>query len=108
MGDVISLFRQMDVALSDAGAPETLKPGGEPPDNGGMEARVAALEAFAQDARDRLVRLEAKLEDVQKNMATTDGTKAAIAEAKNSIVMWIVGAVFLAQFLPALLKKFGL
>ena len=35
-------------------------------------------------------------------------TKADVAEAKNSIIMWCVSAVLLAQLLPAILKKFGL
>ncbi|MBO4119874.1 hypothetical protein EM868_09160 [Cupriavidus gilardii] len=29
-------------------------------------------------------------------------TKADIADAKSAIIMWVVGAVFLAQLLPAL------
>jgi hypothetical protein len=33
--------------------------------------------------------------------------KTAIAEAKPSIIIWIVSAIFLAQLLPALLKTFG-
>lgn len=93
---------------SGAGQGPTVGPPGGPPYDEQMEARVKALEDFARDARDRLVRLETKLEDVQRNMATTDGTKAAVSEAKNQIVMWVVGAVFAAQFLPAILKKFGL
>ena len=42
---------------------------GDPPDNGGMEARVTKLEDFAQDTRDRLARIEATMatrEDVLK------------------------------------------
>ena len=31
-------------------------------------------------------------------------TKAAIAEAKSSIILWVVSAVFIAQLLPALLQ----
>lgn len=37
---------------------------GEPPYDDGMEARVSKLEAFAQDARDRLARIETRLESV--------------------------------------------
>ena len=73
-----------------------------------MEARVAKLEDFAQDTRERLVRIESQLSHIDKDMSTKDGTKAAVAEAKNSIIMWLVGAILLAQLLPALLKKFGL
>lgn len=81
-------------------------------DNGGMEARVTRLEAAAQDTRERLARIETRLEHIDgkihSEMATKDSMKAAIADAKNSIIMWVVSAVLLAQMLPALLKKFGL
>lgn len=39
-----------------------LKTGGGPPHNGDMEARVLKLEDFAQDTRDRLARIETKLD----------------------------------------------
>lgn len=74
--------------------------GGGPPHNGDMEARVARLEEFAQEVRDRLARLETRAENF--------ATKHDVSEAKNSIIMWVVGAIFLAQLLPALLKKIGL
>ena len=35
-------------------------------------------------------------------------TKADVSEAKASIIMWVVSAMFIAQLLPAFLKKFGL
>jgi len=35
-------------------------------------------------------------------------TRADVTDAKNSIIMWVVSAILLAQLLPALLKKFGL
>ncbi|WP_312834774.1 hypothetical protein [Comamonas sp.] len=41
---------------------------GEPPHNGGMEARLTALEAFAQDAKDRLTRVETKLDHIEKEV----------------------------------------
>lgn len=86
--------------------------GNEPPYDGGMEARVTKLEAAAQDTRERLVRIETRLEHIDgkinTEMVTKDSMKAAIAEAKNSIIMWVVSAILLAQLLPSLLKKFGL
>jgi hypothetical protein len=36
--------------------------GPKPPDNDDMEARVAKLEEFAQDTRDRLARIETRLD----------------------------------------------
>jgi intein-encoded DNA endonuclease-like protein len=89
---------------STRGHGSTVDKGGEPPDNPGMEARVKRLEDFAQDARERLVRIEAKQDEFIKHFAT----KADVADAKNSIIMWVVSAILLAQLLPALLKKFGL
>lgn len=32
--------------------------------------------------------------------------KATAAEIKSSIIMWVVGAIFIAQLLPSLLKLF--
>ncbi|WP_199135244.1 hypothetical protein [Delftia sp. ASV31] len=69
-----------------------------------MEARIAKLESTTQDLRDRLVRIEAKQDEFIKHYAT----KADLTEAKNSIIMWVVSAILLAQVLPGILKKFGL
>lgn len=43
----------------------------EPPGDHPMEARVAALEKVIPEIRERLVRVETKLDSVEKNMATT-------------------------------------
>ena len=72
--------------------------------NGSMDARVTALEKSAQETREKLVRIEAKQDEFIKHYAT----KADLTEAKNSIIMWIVSAILLAQVLPAILKKLGL
>jgi hypothetical protein len=77
-------------------------PGGG--DDGGMESRIAKLEALAEQTRDRLVELDKDLAVMKSNYAT----KADVFDAKSAIIMWVVGAIFLAQLLPALLKKFGL
>lgn len=58
-------------------------PGGNPPYDGGMESRVSKLEDFAQDTRDRLTRIETKLETV--------ATKAELHDMKAEMVKWIVG-----------------
>lgn len=83
---------------------EGLGKSGGPPHNGDMEARVAKLESLAEKTSEKLTALEKDLAVVKSNYAT----KADIAEAKNSIIMWVVSAVLLAQLLPAILKKFGL
>lgn len=75
---------------------------GEPPDNGDMNTRVAKLEALAEKSDARLYAIEKDLAVMRAEM------KAAVAEAKNSIIMWVVSAILLAQVLPVLLKKLGL
>lgn len=81
-----------------------LRKGGEPPYHGGMEARVGKLEASADKVRDTLSRMETRLSVIESNYST----KADVSDAKNSIIMWVVSAILLAQLLPSILKKFGL
>jgi hypothetical protein len=78
--------------------------GGEPPEGSQMEARVAKLEVLAEKTVERLGALERDVAVIKSNYAT----KADVAEAKNSVIMWVVSAILLAQLLPALLKKFGI
>jgi hypothetical protein len=75
----------------------------EPPGGGQMEARIAKLETLADRAVERLGTLERGVAVIKSNYAT----RSDISEAKNSVVMWVVSAILLAQLLPALLKKFG-
>lgn len=69
-----------------------------------MEARIAKLEVIADKTMERLGALERDVAVIKSNYAT----KADISDAKNSIVMWVVSAILLAQLLPGLLKKFGI
>lgn len=92
-----------------------LHKGGEPPDNGDMEPRVAKLEALAEKTNDRLVAIERDVAIIKSNYATKEDIaalrgemKTAVAEAKNSIIMWVVSAILLAQLLPSILKKLGM
>ena len=87
--------------------------GGGGGDNGGMEARLAkieaALPALATKADlhpldQRLVKIEAHSESIVKHYAT----KSDVSDAKTSIIMWVVSAILLAQLLPAILKKFSM
>lgn len=68
--------------------------GGSPPYDGDMETRVTKLESIAE-------RSDARLHAIEKDLAVMRAEmKASIAEAKNSIIIWVVAAVFLAQLLP--------
>lgn len=69
--------------------------------NGEMEARVTKLEATVEKTDARLHAIEKDLAVIRAEM------KATVAEAKNSIIMWVVSAILLAQVLPGVLKKFG-
>jgi hypothetical protein len=61
------------------------------------------LEALADKIVERLGTLERDVAVIKSNYAT----RTDISDAKNSIVMWVVSAILLAQLLPALLKKSG-
>lgn len=56
-----------------------------------MEARVAKLEAD-------LTAIKIDVAVIKAN----GSTKSDVAEAKSSIIMWVVGAIFVAQLLPML------
>jgi len=58
---------------------------------------------MAERSTESLAAIERDVAIIKSNYAT----RADIAEAKNSIVMWVVSAVLLAQLLPARLKKVG-
>ncbi|WP_295377215.1 hypothetical protein [uncultured Pseudacidovorax sp.] len=67
--------------------------------------RVGRLEARAEKTVEclaamevRQARIEAKQDEFGKHFAT----KADLTDAKNSIIVWVVGAVFLAQLLPVI------
>lgn len=78
--------------------------GGEPPDNGDMDARVTKLEASLQQ-----LQLDAAV--IKSNYASKEDIaklEAKMNEGLNRVIMWVVGSIFLAQLLPAILKKFGL
>lgn len=59
-----------------------------------MEQRIAKLESIAEKTGERLHAIDKDLAVLRAEM------KTSIAEAKNSIIVWVVAAVFLAQLLP--------
>lgn len=94
------------------------RPGQPPVDGGagggdddGMEARVSKLEGLAEKTGERLMAIERDVAVIKVQMdafAKHYATKADLIEAKNSIIMWVVSAILLAQLLPTLLHKLGL
>lgn len=62
-----------------------------------LEERVSAVEKD-------LAAIKTDLAVIKSNYAT----QADVANAKNSIITWVVSAILLSQLLPALLKKFGM
>lgn len=76
-----------------------------PPDPPDMDltSRVAKLESLAEKADQRLAGIDVRLtriESSQGEFVRHYATKADLTSAKNTIIVWAVGAVFLAQLLP--------
>jgi hypothetical protein len=67
------------------------------------EERLNKLGVQAGELNARMFAVEKDLAVIKSNYAT----KADVLEAKNSVIMWVISAVFLAQLLPLLLKKLG-
>jgi F0F1-type ATP synthase membrane subunit c/vacuolar-type H+-ATPase subunit K len=63
---------------------------GGPPHNDDMEARVLKLEDFALDARDRLVRVETKLDHIDKEVTNL---KWWMVGAALTIILTVIGTV---------------
>lgn len=82
------------------GAPPNDTEPPDPPDNGDMEERVTALEKDMKDVRERLIKIEAKID----NLPTIFATKGDLAEAKFQIIVWVAGVVVFAQLLPMVVR----
>jgi len=71
---------------------------GEPPDDGGMNARVSKLES-------EFTAIKIDLAVIKANGATKSDiaeVRVAIAESQTKIIAWVVVAIFLAQLLPVI------
>lgn len=63
--------------------PNPIASGGRPTYDEDMEARIAKLEEFAADTKERLVKIEARLEQTV--------TKAELHQVTNELIRWMVG-----------------
>ena len=78
------LFEQVE-RLSRTRPPELFDGGGGGGYDGRMEARLTKLEDFATDAKERLVKIETRLDQT--------ATKGDLHEQTSTMVKWIVGTV---------------
>lgn len=69
---------------------EGVAPPGGGGDNTGMEARIAKLEDFAQDTRERLTRVETKLDHIEQEVGQT---KWWLIGATLTIILTVIGTV---------------
>jgi outer membrane murein-binding lipoprotein Lpp len=69
-----------------------------------LKTDVSGLKTDVSAVRTDVSALKTDMAVVKSNYAT----KADVLEAKNSVIVWVVSAVFIAQLLPGFLKKFGL
>ena len=75
---------------------DQLQPGGEPPDNGDMEARIAKLESLAEKTSERLAAIEKDVSVIKSNYATKEDLarlNADVFKAMNDQTWKIIGAM---------------
>ncbi|MFA0929013.1 hypothetical protein RA263_14595 [Pseudomonas syringae pv. tagetis] len=85
--------------------------GGGPPGGGGsdMESRVAALEKTTVDIREKLVRVETKLEGIEKTMATKADLadlRTVIADGFTSQTKWFISTAIALAVIAFTAAKF--
>lgn len=76
----------------ESGSNAPVDTGGEPPDDGGMEARIVKLEEFVGEARTELRAIDVRLTKIETRLDST-ATKADVADLGSTMVKWIVGTV---------------
>lgn len=64
--------------------------GGNPPGGNDMEKRVENLEKAIPEIREKLVRVETKLDSIEKHGAT----KADLAILESTLIKWFIGTAF--------------
>jgi len=76
---------------------------GNPPGGDDLEKRVEALEKAIPDLRERLVRVETKIDSIEKHGAT----KLDLSTTEGTLIKWFVGTAFAMTGLSAAIA-FGL
>lgn len=79
-GNIFAFAKKSRGAKDGAGS-GSYNGGGNPPGGGDLESRVAAIEKAIPDIRERLIKVETRLDHIEKNMAT----KADLEALKGSI-----------------------
>ncbi len=95
MGDVNLEFlrRELSRLKKDRGSDgsgDGTNDGGDPPGGDGLEKRIEALEKSSVDTREKLIRIESKVESVEKH----GSTKADLSALESTMIKWFVGTAF--------------
>lgn len=92
--DIRETLESYEVMTEDGGEPPAPPPPVDPPrpgkENEGMEDRLTRLEAFAEDAKGRMTRVETKLDHIGQEVSNFKWWAAGSAVA---IILAVIGAV---------------
>lgn len=95
--------------------PPPIAPPPQAGDNDGMERRLTDLENDMKDVRERLVRVETKIDAAQQkldSLPSKDFVTAAVSGSTTKMIIWVAALVGAAQIIPSiavpLLRHFGI
>jgi hypothetical protein len=100
MADIYDIFRDQRRKFEDVKRTAFDGGGGGGYDDSMLE-RVEKLEKLVENTAERVVNIERDVAVIKSNYAIGKD----VSDAKNSIIMWVVGTIFVAQLLP-MLKDF--